>query len=334
MGLLQKGKWVDQWYDTDKSDGEFRRQDSRFRSWLTPNGEVGPNGEQGFKAEKGRYHLYVSLACPWAHRTLIFRELKQLQDIIDVTVVDPIMLEKGWEMKDPLYELDFLYQLHLKADSYYEGRVTVPVLWDKETQTIVSNESSEIIRMFNSAFNHLTGNMDDYYPADLHDSIHSLNDRIYDTINNGVYLAGFATTQEAYEAAFQSLFDSLDWVEDLLSQQRYLAGEVLTEADWRLFTTLIRFDAVYFGHFKTNRQLLADYSAISGYVRELYQVPGVAETVNFAHIKTHYYASHLMINPNGVIPVGPEQDFTIAHGREGLKRAQAFAAQPLIGEVA
>ena len=326
MGLLQKGKWVDQWYDTDNSGGEFRRQDSGFRNWLTVKGEAGPNGEPGFKAEKGRYHLYVSLACPWAHRTLIFRQLKQLQDYIDVTVVEPIMLENGWEMSDPLYGLDFLYQLYLKADTNYEGRVTVPVLWDKQTRTIVSNESAEIIRMFNTAFNHLTGNTYDYYPQALHETINVLNDRIYDTINNGVYRAGFATTQEAYEAAFLSLFDSLDWVEGLLTRQRYLAGDQLTEADWRLFTTLIRFDAVYFGHFKTNRQLLADYPVISGYVRELYQVPSVAETVNFEHIKTHYYASHLMINPTGVIPLGPAQDFTAAHGREGLKNTQAFAA--------
>jgi putative glutathione S-transferase len=252
---------------------------------------------------------------------LIFRQLKQLQDYIDVTVVEPIMLENGWEMNDPLYDLDFLYQLYLKADAGYEGRVTVPVLWDKQTQTIVSNESSEIIRMFNTAFNHLTGNTTDYYPQALHETIHSLNDRIYDTINNGVYRAGFATSQSAYERAFHSLFDSLDWVEGLLTRQRYLAGNQLTEADWRLFTTLIRFDAVYFGHFKTNRQLLADYPAISGYVRELYQVPGVAQTVNFEHIKTHYYASHLMINPTGVIPLGPAQDFTAASGREGLKAA-------------
>ena len=321
MGLLQKGQWVDQWYETNNSEGEFRRQDSRFRHWLTPNGEAGPNGEQGFKAEKGRYHLYVSLACPWAHRTLIFRELKQLQDYIDVTVVEPIMLENGWEMTDPLYAFDFLYQLYLKADPQYEGRVTVPVLWDKQTKTIVSNESSEIIRMFNSAFNHLTGNPHDYYPKPLHEKIQTLNERVYDTINNGVYQAGFATTQEAYETAFYTLFDSLDWVEGLLTRQRYLAGSQLTEADWRLFTTLIRFDAVYFGHFKTNRQLLADYPAISGYVRELYQVPGVAQTVSFEHIKTHYYASHLMINPTGVVPVGPAQDFTVAHGREKLKAA-------------
>lgn len=318
MGLLQNGQWVDQWYDTKKSGGEFRRQDSRFRSWLTPDGEAGPNGEQGFKAEKGRYHLYVSLACPWAHRTLIFRRLKQLEEYIDVTVVDPIMLENGWEMTDPLYDLDFLYQLYLKADASYEGRVTVPVLWDKHTETIVSNESSEIIRMFNSAFNHLTGNTDDYYPEELHEQIHSLNDRVYDTINNGVYRAGFATTQAAYEEAFHALFDSLDWVEGLLLRQRYLAGDQLTEADWRLFTTLIRFDAVYFGHFKTNRQLLADYPAISAYVRELYQVPGVADTVSFEHIKTHYYVSHTTINPTGVVPLGPDQDFSVPHGREGL----------------
>lgn len=318
MGLLQQGKWVDQWYETDNSGGEFRRQDSRFRSWLTPNGENDAFGKSGFKAEKGRYHLYVSLACPWAHRTLIFRELKQLQDYIDVTVVEPIMLENGWEMNDPLYGFDFLYQLYLKADANYEGRVTVPVLWDKQTQTIVSNESSEIIRMFNSAFNDLTGDTTDYYPKALHDTIHSMNDRVYDTINNGVYRAGFATSQLAYESAFHDLFDSLDWVEQRLTQQRYLAGNQLTEADWRLFTTLIRFDAVYFGHFKTNRQLLADYPAISGYVRELYQVPGVAETVNFKHIKTHYYASHLMINPTGVIPLGPTQSFTSPHHREAL----------------
>jgi putative glutathione S-transferase len=321
MGLLQRGKWVDRWYDTNNSGGEFRRQDSRFRSWLTPDAQTGPNGEPGFVAEKGRYHLYVSLACPWAHRTLIFLQLKELQDYIDVTVVEPIMLENGWEMSDPLYGLDFLYQLYLKADASYEGRVTVPVLWDKKTQTIVSNESSEIIRMFNTAFNSLTGNTDDYYPEALQKTIDELNDRIYDTINNGVYRAGFATTQPAYEEAFHSLFDSLDWVEGLLARQRYIAGNTLTEADWRLFTTLIRFDAVYFGHFKTNRQLLADYPAISNYVRELYQVPGVAGTVNFEHIKTHYYASHLMINPTGVIPLGPAQDFTLEHGRRYLKAA-------------
>ena len=315
MGLLQQGQWVDQWYDTDNSGGEFRRQNSRFRHWITANGET------GFKAEKGRYHLYVSLACPWAHRTLIFRKLKQLEDYIDVTVVNPIMLANGWEMNDSLYGLDFLYQLYLKADASYEGRVTVPVLWDKKKDMIVSNESSEIIRMFNTAFNHLTANTLDYYPASLQKAINSLNERIYNTINNGVYRAGFATTQQAYEAAFHHLFDSLDWLEQSLSERRYLAGSQLTEADWRLFTTLIRFDAVYFGHFKTNRQRLADYPAISAYLRELYQFPGVAATVNFTHIKTHYYASHLTINPTGIVPLGPAQDFTRDHNRDHLEAA-------------
>lgn len=291
---------------------------SSFRSWLTTDGQAGPDGALGFKAEKGRYHLYVSLACPWAHRTLISRQLNELQDYIDVTVVEPIMLGNGWELDDPLYGFDFLYQLYLKADVNYEGRVTVPVLWDKQTKTIVSNESSEIIRMFDTAFNHLTGNVDDYYPKDLKQEIDTVNARVYETINNGVYRAGFATTQEAYETAFSKLFDSLDWVEDMLSKQRYLVGEQLTEADWRLFTTLIRFDAVYFGHFKTNRQRVADYPAMSAYLRELYQVPGVAETVNFDHIKTHYYASHLTINPTGVIPVGPSQNFLAPHNREKI----------------
>ena len=309
MGLLQNGQWVDQWYDTKTSGGEFRRQDSRFRNWVTADGSAGPSGEPGFRAEKGRYHLYVSLACPWAHRTLIFRRLKRLEDYIDVTVVDPIMLDNGWEMEDELYHLDFLYQLYLKADLGYEGRVTVPVLWDKHSETIVSNESSEIIRMFNSAFNHLTGNTDDYYPASLRKAIDELNRRVYEDINNGVYRAGFATSQSAYQQAFDRLFNALDWVEGILSQQHYLAGEQLTEADWRLFATLIRFDAVYFGHFKTNRQLLSTFPAINAYIHELYGVPGVAETVDFDHIKTHYYASHRTINPSGIVPAGPALNF-------------------------
>ena len=310
MGLLQQGQWVDQWYDTQSSGGQFIRQDSRFRHWITPD------GENGFKAEKGRYHLYVSLACPWAHRTLIFRALKQLEDYIDVTVVNPIMLENGWELSDPLYGLDYLYQLYLRADAHYEGRVTVPVLWDKQTETIVNNESSEIIRMLNAAFNHLTGNQNDYYPQALREHIDELNERVYTTINNGVYRAGFATTQDAYEEAYYVFFESLDWVEGILSQQRYLAGAILTEADWRLFTTLIRFDAVYFGHFKTNRQLLSSFPNINAYLRELYQIPGVAGTVDFGHIKTHYYVSHTSINPTAIVPVGPEQDFTLPHDRD------------------
>jgi len=302
MGLLQNGRWHDQWYDTTTSGGEFRRQDSRFRASLSADGST------GFKAEPGRYHLYVSLACPWAHRTLIFRSLKQLQPYIDVTVVDPIMLENGWELEDPLYHKNYLYQLYLKADASYEGRVTVPVLWDKKTETIVSNESAEIIRMFNTEFNHLSGNQDDYYPEALRAEIDAVNEKIYHRINNGVYLAGFATSQAAYVKAYHELFATLDWLEQRLQGQRYLVGDTITEADWRLFTTLIRFDAVYYGHFKTNRQHIADFPAINGYMKELYQIPGIAETVDFEHIKTHYYASHKTINPTGVVPLGPELD--------------------------
>lgn len=321
MGLLQNGQWVDQWYETQSNGGEFRRQDSRFRNWVTADGAAGPTGSGGFKAEAGRYHLYVSLACPWAHRTLIFRELKDLQSLIGVTVVEPLMLSNGWELKADQYGLDYLYQLYLKANSDYEGRVTVPVLWDKQTQSIVSNESADIIRMFNQAFNDLTGNDLDYYPVALQPQIDAINERVYDTINNGVYRAGFATSQQAYEEAYYKLFDALDWVEQVLNRQRYLAGNTLTEADWRLFTTLIRFDAVYYGHFKTNRQRVADYPAISNYLRELYQLPGVAQTVNFTHIKQHYYGSHATINPTGVVPLGPHQDFTLPHNREQWAQA-------------
>ncbi len=309
MGLLQNGQWVDQWYDTKESGGEFRRQDSRFRSWVTADGDPGPTGEGGFKAEADRYHLYVSLACPWAHRTLIFRSLKQLDGLIGVTVVDPVMLENGWEMNDPLSGLDYLYQLYLRADSGYEGRVTVPVLWDTQTGTIVNNESADIIRMFNSAFDHLTGNTEDYYPEALRSSIDDINERVYNDINNGVYRAGFATTQDAYEAAYERLFTALDWVEGLLAEQPYLAGDALTEADWRLFTTLVRFDAVYVGHFKCNRQMLASFPAISAYLRKLYRMPGIAATVDIQHIKTHYYRSHPDINPTGIVPAGPTLDF-------------------------
>ena len=315
MGLLQNGQWVDQWYDTKSSNGEFKRKDSAFRNWVTADGSAGPSGTGGFKAESGRYHLYVSYACPWAHRTLIFRALKDLEDHIDVTVVDPVMLENGWEVEDPLHQSRYLYELYLRADPSYEGRVTVPVLWDKHQDTIVSNESAEIIRMFNSAFNDLTGNHTDYWPVSLRDDIEVINQRIYDTINNGVYRAGFATSQAAYETAFETLFDSLEWLENHLAANRYLLGDTLTEADWRLFTTLVRFDAVYFGHFKCNLKPLTDYSAISDYVRELYQTPGVALTVHMDHIKTHYYASHRTINPTGVVPVGPELTFEQPHGR-------------------
>lgn len=312
MGLLQNGKWVDQWYDTKSSNGEFKRHDSRFRHW------VNSDANNPFQPESGRYRLYVSLACPWAHRTLIFRSLKLLESHIDVSIVDPLMLENGWAFTDETDGLAFLYQLYLKADPGYEGGVTVPVLWDKQTQTIVNNESLEIIRMFNSAFNSLTGNHDDYYPVELQGAIDTVNSRVYDAINNGVYRAGFATKQSAYQDAVIKLFDALDWVERLLSSQRYLAGDVITEADWRLFTTLIRFDAVYVGHFKCNIRRIADYPAISDYLRELYQIKGIANTVDFAHIKTHYYVSHTTINHPGLVPVGPEQDFSKAHHRERL----------------
>lgn len=311
MGLLKNGVWVDKWYDTDSSDGEFERQASGFRNWITADGSAGPSGQGGFRAEAGRYHLYVSLACPWAHRTLIFRALKGLNDYIDVTVVNPVMLENGWELEDPLYDRRFLYELYLKADASYEGRVTVPVLWDKQTETIVSNESSEIIRMFNSAFNALTGNTDDYYPQALQPDIDAMNDRVYDSVNNGVYRAGFATTQAAYEVAFNKLFETLDWLEEQLSAAEFLVGEKPTEADWRLFTTLVRFDAVYVGHFKTNLRRIADYPHISRYLQTLYHCPGVAATVNLDQIKTHYYVSHTTINPTGVVPAGPELPFLV-----------------------
>ena len=313
MGLIVNGKWVDQWYDTKASKGKFVRQDSRFRDVISSD----ENSQ--FKPEAGRYHLYVSLACPWAHRTLIFRKLTQLEDIISVSVVNAEMMENGWEFGedgDPLYNFDYAYQLYLKADSSYEGRVTVPILWDKKTETIVNNESVEIIRIFNSAFNELTGNTDDYFPVELRDEIEEVNNRVYDTINNGVYKAGFATTQEAYNEAYHLLFESLDWLEDRLSKQRYLVGEQITEADWRLFTTLIRFDAVYHGHFKCNRQKLNEFHHISNYLRELYQVTGVKDTVDLEYTKIHYYASHITINPTRVVPLGPEEDFDQAHDRE------------------
>lgn len=306
MGLLQNGRWVNQWYDTKESGGEFRRQDSRFRSWI---------GDDEFPAERDRYHLYVSLACPWAHRTLIFRNLKQLEDVIGVTVVEPLMLDNGWEVKDSLYGFDYVYQLYLKSDESYEGRVTVPILWDKHSETIVSNESEDIVRMMNTAFNSLTGNNLDFYPRSLRTMINEVNERIYLTVNNGVYKCGFATSQLAYEKAYGELFESLDWIEGILSRQRHLVGDSTTEADWRLFTTLIRFDAVYHGHFKCNRQKLSEYPNISNYLRELYQCEGVAETVDFFHIKQHYYGSHATINPSGVVPLGPKEDFMLAHNR-------------------
>ncbi|MFO0875758.1 MAG: glutathione S-transferase family protein [Gemmataceae bacterium] len=325
MGLLIDGKWQDQWYDTAKSGGRFVRSDAQFRNWVTADGSPGPSGEGGFKAEPGRYHLYVSLACPWAHRTLIFRKLKGLEEAISVSVVHWLMAEEGWTFApgedatgDTLHGSRCLHEIYTRAEPRYSGRVTVPVLWDKERQTIVSNESSEIIRMLNSAFDGLGARPGDYYPELLRAEIDALNARIYPAINNGVYRAGFATTQGAYEEAFDELFAALDGLEELLGRQRYLAGNHVTEADWRLFTTLLRFDPVYHGHFKCNLRRLADYPNLWGLTRELYQWPGVAETVSFLHIKGHYYQSHRTINPTGIVPKGPLLDLMAPHGRERL----------------
>lgn len=323
MGLLVDGKWVDQWYDTKKSGGKFVRSQAQFRNWITPDGTAGPSGNGGFAAESGRYHLYVSLACPWAHRTLIFRQLKDLTDHITVSVVHPDMLSEGWSFEtdehgatgDTLYGNDFAHQIYTKADPDYSGRVTVPILWDKQQETIVSNESSEIIRMFNSAFDGVTGNTLDLWPEAERDAIEEVNQRVYSNVNNGVYKSGFATTQEAYDAAVHPLFETLDWLEDRLSKSRYLMGDQQTEADWRLFTTLIRFDPVYHLHFKCNLKRLIDYQNLWAFTRDLYQTPGVADTVNLQHIVRHYHYSHESINPHRIIPINPALDYWEPHGR-------------------
>ncbi|CRM60526.1 glutathione S-transferase family protein [Pseudomonas sp. 24 R 17] len=321
MGLLIEGRWKDQWYESS-ADGAFQREQAQRRNWVTADGSPGPSGEGGFKAEAGRYHLYVSLACPWAHRTLILRKLKGLERLIDVSVVSWLMLENGWTFDkahgstgDALDDFAFMHQRYTADTADYSGRVTVPVLWDKKLKRIVSNESAEIIRMFNSAFNGLTGNTLDFYPEALLPTIDALNERIYPTVNNGVYRAGFATSQQAYESAFDDVFAELDHLEQHLGDHRYLAGEPLTEADVRLFTTLIRFDAVYYSHFKCNLRRIADYPNLSNWLREMYQWPGVAETVDFEHIKGHYYASHRTINPTGIVPKGPLQVFDAQHDR-------------------
>ena len=316
MGRLIEGRWIPDALDTSKTGGKFVRADAKYRNWITPDGAPGPSGEGGFAAEPDRYHLYVSYACPWAHRTMIFRTLKELEDLIPVSVVAPKMPdETGWTFAedgstgDALFGASHLYEIYRRAKPDFTGRVTVPVLWDKQRQTIVSNESAEIIRMFNSAFDALTGNADDYYPEALRPRIDAINDRIYDTVNNGVYKAGFASRQDAYEDAVRALFDSLDWIEDILGGNAYVAGDRVTEADWRLLTTLIRFDAVYFGHFKCNIRRIADYPNISHYLRGLVATPGVRETIHIDHIKTHYYWSHDRINPSRIVPIGPELDF-------------------------
>jgi len=323
MGLLVKGKWVDQWYDTEATGGAFVRSEAQFRNWVTPDGAPGSTGSGGFKAEPGRYHLYVSYACPWAHRTLIFRVLKGLQQVIDVTAVHPHMLANGWELRDeagqstdPLYGARYLHELYTRAQPDYSGRVTVPVLWDKQKQTIVNNESAEIIRMFNSAFEAYSESKTDYYPAALRGTIDELNAQIYRTVNNGVYCCGFATRQQPYERACRTLFATLDELEARLERQRFLAGQQITEADWRLFTTLLRFDAVYYSHFKCNLRRIVDYPNLWAYVRDLYQQPGIAATVHMEHIKQHYYVSQTSINPRQIVPLGPELDFLEAHHRD------------------
>jgi len=323
MGLLVEGEWKDQWYDTKESGGKFVRKDAGFRNWVTVDGSAGPSGEGGFEAETGRYHLYISHACPWANRAAIFRKLKGLESVIGLSIVDHFMGSEGWtfdgEMdgatKDHINGFDRMYKVYTAAKPDYTGRVTVPVLWDTKRDTIVSNESSEIIRMFNSAFAAFTDDETDYYPEPLRDEIDQINERIYHTVNNGVYKCGFATTQEAYEEAFTPLFETLDMLEERLDRQRYLVGDRITEADWRLFTTLIRFDPVYVGHFKCNKKRIADYPNLSNYTRDLYQVPGVAETINLHHIKAHYYGSHETVNPTRIVPVGPEIDYSASHDR-------------------
>ena len=328
MGLLVDGTWQDRWYDTSASGGRFIREDAQFRGTIDAN--AGNGDDARFPAESGRYHLYVSLACPWAHRTLIVRSLKELDSHIGVSVVSPIMLDDGWTFDesegssgDTLHGSRFMRELYTRAQADYSGRVTVPVLWDRHSDTIVSNESSEIIRMLGTAFDGVTGNTLDFYPEALREDIDGWNERVYPAVNNGVYRAGFATTQQAYEEAYEELFAELDRIDAHLECHRYLCGDTLTEADIRLFTTLIRFDAVYHGHFKCNRQRLEDFRAIPAYVRELYQLPGVAETVDFHHIKKHYYGSHGTINPTAVVPLGPSIDYLRPHRRDELRRADA-----------
>jgi len=322
MGKLIDGKWYDVWYDTASQNGRFVRQDSAFRNWVTANGSPGPSGEGGFKAEPSRYHLYVSLACPWAHRTIIFRRLKGLENMISMSVVNAYMGAEGWTfapgrgvVPDSINNATHLHQIYTSVEPDFTGRVTVPLLWDKKRATIVSNESSEIIRMFNSAFDDADAKSVDYYPADTRSEINELNDYIYPNINNGVYRAGFASSQEAYNEAVIDLFTALDNLEERLTTRRYLTGDSITEADWRLFTTLVRFDPVYVGHFKCNIRRLCDYPNLWNYAKDLYQQPGVAETVDIDYIKAHYYASHTAINSTGIVPKGPAIDYSTPHGR-------------------
>ncbi len=315
MGLLIEGKWQDRPFDTD-SGGRFIRRESQWRDWITLDGAPAEGRTRGFKAEPGRYHLYVSLACPWAHRTLIFRALKGLQEMIGLSVVHWYMGADGWTfadgpgvVPDPIQHAALLHQVYTAGDPHFTGRITVPVLWDRKTAQIVNNESSEIIRMMNSAFDDVGASPGDFYPEELRGEIDAINARVYDTVNNGVYKSGFARSQQAYDEAVATLFESLDWLEDILSRRRWLTGDRLTEADWRLFTTLVRFDAVYVGHFKCNIRRIADYPHLTRYLKDLYRQPQVAETVNIHHIKHHYYESHPQLNPSRIVPIGPLLDF-------------------------
>jgi putative glutathione S-transferase len=331
MGLLINGQWQDQEQNRNK-DGHFERGDSAFRNWITPDGRPGPTGQDGFRAMAGRYHLYVSLACPWAHRTLIMRALKGLQDLIPVSVTHWLMGDHGWTfapaegvIPDSIYSSRYVYELYARADDTYTGRATVPILWDQHTQTIVNNESADIIRMLGTAFDHAGAQPGDFYPQPLRHEIDSVNQRIYDTLNNGVYKAGFATTQGAYEAAVTPLFDTLDWLDDRLSRSRFLCGDSFTEADIRLFTTLVRFDAVYHGHFKCNIRRIVDYRHLWAYTRDIFQLPGIPETVDLGHIKRHYYMSHRRINPTGIVPTGPALDFETPADRDrGVEKLIVF----------
>jgi putative glutathione S-transferase len=325
MGLLVDGEWHDVWYDTKASKGRFVRSESQFRNWVTPDGSPGPSGSGGFRAEPGRYHLYVAYACPWAHRTLIVRKLKGLEAMIGISAVNCYMGAEGWTfapgpetIPDSVNHVSKLYELYTLADAKYSGRATIPILWDKHERTIVSNESAEIIRMLNTAFDGVGANHNDYYPAELRGEIDELNALVYPNVNNGVYRAGFATTQEAYEEAANGLFAALDKLEGRLATRRYLTGSRLTEADIRLFTTLVRFDPVYHGHFKCNRQRIVDYPNLWGFLRDIYQTTGVAETVHVDFIKRHYYGSHANLNPSRIVPIGPDLNYETPHGRERL----------------
>ncbi len=325
MGILVDGKWHDVWYDTKESKGRFVRSESQFRNWITADGSAGPSGKDGFKAESGRYHLYISLACPWAHRALIFRKLKGLESMIGLSAVNSYMGAEGWTFEpgpgvipDPINNARRVYEVYLAADPHYSGRATVPIIWDKQRNTIVSNESAEIIRMLNTAFDDIGATPVDFYPEAQRKEIDELNDFIYPNLNNGVYMAGFATTQEAYEEAVNKVFNALDVLEERLVTRRYLVGAQITEADWRLFTTLVRFDPVYVGHFKCNKKRILDYKNLWGYLCDLYQQPGIAETVDSEYSKRHYYGSHDTINPHLIVPIGPEVDYSQPHDRARL----------------